>query len=324
MSGFKDLSHDDQIARVTVLAERLCKNYFAEVSSIELINFEFNATFRVRSGPNQYALRLNINSLRTEENIRAEVAFIDFLGRTKSVKVPQPVPAISGEFIVTATMDSLDRPINSVMYSWLQGSEVGDDPSGEQLFALGATMAQMHKAVANFELPERATLPEFDDFFWRTEDFLFSTYSKLAENQKRTLNQARQAIEAISRRFFARDLKIVIHADLHGWNLMWDAGAIAIFDFDDSGIGLPIQDLATALYYLDTDEQDIALLDGYRSVAPIPEYSEIEMEALLLQRRMLLLNYLYETSNREHQELLPKYLEETMKRASNFLIKIRK
>ena len=36
MSGFKDLSHDDQIARVTVLAERLSKNYFDEVSSIEL------------------------------------------------------------------------------------------------------------------------------------------------------------------------------------------------------------------------------------------------------------------------------------------------
>lgn len=107
-----------------------------------------------------------------------------------------------------------------------------------------------------------------------------------------------------------------IHADLHPWNPMWHEGEIALFDFDDSGIGLPIQDLAIGIYYLDTDEQRAALLAGYESVAPLPVYSAKQMALLLLQRRSLLLNYLYETSNPEHAELIPEYQAETFRRIS--------
>ena len=105
-----------------------------------------------------------------------------------------------------------------------------------------------------------------------------------------------------------------IHADLHPWNPMWHEGEIALFDFDDSGFGLPIQDIATAIYYLDTKEQDAAFIAGYESVARLPAYSEKQMGLLLLQRRILLLNYLYETSNPEHAELIPEYQAETFKR----------
>jgi hypothetical protein len=43
------------------------------------------------------------------------------------------------------------------------------------------------------------------------------------------------------------------------------------------------------------------------------------MKALLLQRRLLLLNYLFETKNAEHREMLPAYLEKSMERVSAFL-----
>ena len=100
---------------------------------------------------------------------------------------------------------------------------------------------------------------------------------------------------------------------------MWNMGDIAVFDFDDCGIGLPVQDLATALYYLDTPAEREIVLEGYRSIRALPEYSDFQMQALLLQRRILLLNYLYETANEEHRELIPTYLPETMRRAKLFL-----
>jgi Ser/Thr protein kinase RdoA (MazF antagonist) len=111
----------------------------------------------------------------------------------------------------------------------------------------------------------------------------------------------------------------IIHADFHGWNLMWHDDQLFIFDFDDCGFGVEAQDIAVALYYLDTPEQDAALLDGYKSVRPLPSYSENAMKALLLQRRLLLLNYLYETKNPEHKEMLPAYLDKTIERVSTFL-----
>jgi Ser/Thr protein kinase RdoA (MazF antagonist) len=115
----------------------------------------------------------------------------------------------------------------------------------------------------------------------------------------------------------------IIHADMHGWNLMWHEGKLSIFDFDDCGFGVEAQDVAVALYYLDTPEQDQALLAGYTSVKPLPAYSENAMKALLLQRRLLLLNYLYETKNQEHKEMLPAYLEKSLELVSTFLTDVR-
>jgi hypothetical protein len=43
------------------------------------------------------------------------------------------------------------------------------------------------------------------------------------------------------------------------------------------------------------------------------------MDMLLLQRRIVLLNYLYETSNLEHRSIIPEYQEETLRRIEVFL-----
>jgi Ser/Thr protein kinase RdoA (MazF antagonist) len=104
---------------------------------------------------------------------------------------------------------------------------------------------------------------------------------------------------------------------------MWHEGKLSIFDFDDCGFGVEAQDIAVALYYLDTPEQGQALLAGYTSVKPLPTYSENAMKALLLHRRLLLLNYLYETKNQEEKELLPAYLEKSLERVSTFLTDVR-
>jgi Ser/Thr protein kinase RdoA (MazF antagonist) len=120
-------------------------------------------------------------------------------------------------------------------------------------------------------------------------------------------------------KLFSQAQPQIIHADLHGWNVMWNDGKVAVFDFDDCGIGLPIQDLATAIYYLDTPEQDAALKAGYSSIAPLPSFTQREMDTLLLQRRIILLNYLYETSHVEHRSEIPQYQVETLRRIQVFL-----
>jgi len=115
----------------------------------------------------------------------------------------------------------------------------------------------------------------------------------------------------------------VIHGDLHGWNLMWHEGELFIFDFDDCGYGIPHQDIAITLYYLDTPEQDAAILEGYRSICELPTYTKAQMSSLLLQRRLFLLNSLYETKNPELKAMLPAYLAKSMERVGGFLTDVR-
>jgi Ser/Thr protein kinase RdoA (MazF antagonist) len=145
----------------------------------------------------------------------------------------------------------------------------------------------------------------------------------LTKEQFAAIKEAIEIIETDTRTLFSSNPIQVIHGDLHGWNLMWHEGQLSIFDFDDCGYGIPHQDLAVALYYLDSPEQDEALLEGYKSNCKLPTYTKAQMSSLLLQRRLVLLNYLYETKNPEHKAMLPAYLEKTMERVGGFLTDVR-
>jgi Ser/Thr protein kinase RdoA (MazF antagonist) len=323
-ANFFELPESEQISELTNFASTVLESYEFSIKSIESINYEYNATFKVTiADSTNYALRININSPRSAENIRAEVAWVNFLEAVDGILTPRPIANRSGKYVTTVSHAHSGRELNCILYSWLDGEEVGDEPTLEQLHALGQAMARMHESSKDFVLPSDAALPSFQDPFWETEDFLLSDKSKLESQEKDLIHAAFKKITAGTDALYSRENAQIIHADLHGWNMKWHNDQLSIFDFDDSGIGLPIQDIATALYYLDTPEQDEALLNGYKSVRPLPTYSENAIKALLLQRRLLLLNYLFETKNLEHKEMLPAYLAKSIERISTFLTDVR-
>ena len=302
------------------IAHTALGSYLLDVNEVSLINNEYNATFKVTAADStNYALRININSPRSAENIRAEVAWVKFLENVDGILTPRPIANRSGKFVTTVTHAHSGRELNCILYSWLDGEEVGDEPTLEQLHALGQAMARMHASSKDFVLPSDAALPSFQDPFWETEDFLLSDKSKLDSGEKDLISAAFKKIISRTDALYSRENPQIIHADLHGWNMKWHDNQLSIFDFDDSGIGLPIQDIATALYYLDTPEQDEAMLNGYTSVRQLPPHTKADLEMLLIHRRLMLLNYLYETNNQEHQEMIPTYLEETLRRLRVFL-----
>ena len=309
-----------QTDSLTKFAHEILKKYGISDAEVECINFEFNATFSISTVSGQkYALRLNINSTRVASNIQAETQWVRELSRTPSINVPTPIASLADTYLVSAIHADSGLEIFGVMYSWLEGEELGDEPTLEQLRIVGQTMALLHDNSSNFTLTDGAELPTFNDFFWGTEDYLFSSKSLLIPQDLQLIEKARDLIMKFTNELYENSPVHVIHADLHGWNLMWHEDQLYIFDFDDCGYGVEAQDIAVALYYLDTPEQEVALLDGYKSIRPLPMYSENAMKALLLQRRLLLLNYLYETKNAEHKEMLPAYLEKTIERVSTFL-----
>jgi Ser/Thr protein kinase RdoA (MazF antagonist) len=321
-SPFALLSLENQIEHITELAREILLEYPFEVQALEVINFEFNATFAVSTSTNErYALRVNVNSERTYENLLGEIALVNFLVHNGAANLPKPISSKANKFALTIYSSLLEKNLGVVLYSWLEGEELGDDPSEDSLAKLGAAMAQMHQATQDFNLPVGADLPLLRDFLWGTKDVLFTSESPISSESNDLLSSARTAISEIIDELYSAEKTIAIHADLHGGNVFRFGDEISIFDFDDSGIGLRVQDLATALYYLDTPEQDEALLSGYKSVSELPGYSEYQLKGLLLQRRIILLNYLFETTNKEHRDMAPKYLEETLRRVRDFLDK---
>jgi len=319
-NNFFDQDVKVQTDSLTVFAHEILKKYGISEAQVECINFEFNATFAVSTESGQkYALRLNINSTRVVSNIQAETQWVRDLALIPSINVPTPIAALDDTYVVSAVHTDSGQTIYAVMYSWLEGEEIGDEPSLDQLHTVGRAIALLHENSSHFTLTDGAELPTFSDFFWGTEDYLFSSKSRLIPKDRQLIEQARDLVMKYTDELYSNSVAHIIHADLHGWNLMWHEEQLSIFDFDDCGYGVEAQDIAVVLYYLDTPEQDAALLDGYKSIRPLPTYSENAMRALLLQRRLLLLNYLYETKNAEHKEMLPAYLEKTIERVSTFL-----
>ena len=302
------------------IANQALESYPLEIKEVALINNEYNATYKVSTTDGtHYALRINVNSPRSIENLTAEIAWVNFLRDDARVKVPHPISTTRDQYFVTVANDLGRSEFKAVLYSWLAGEELGDEPTPEQIRSLGAAMATLHVSSKDFKLPAGAGLPSFKDPMWETEDFLLSEKSVLDPEAQSLIAQALSVIKSEIDALYRKHPQQIIHADLHGWNVMWHEGQVAIFDFDDCGLGLPIQDLATAIYYLDTPDQDAALKEGYASVAPLPEYSESQMQMFMIQRRIILLNYLYETSNEEHRAMIPEYLEESLRRISKFL-----
>jgi len=321
---FFELSPEEQQQSLATFAHELLKSYGISNAKVSCINFGFNATYSVETETGvKYALRINVNSAKTINNLLAEIEWVRHLNRTPGINTPTPIATLKDEFIVSSIHPESGLTLFAVMYSWLEGEEIGDEPTLDQLHEVGKAIALLHQDSANFVLSSQAELPTFDDFFWSTEDFLFSEKSKLSPAEKSLLQEAHDLIMEFTRDLYKSSPVHIIHADVHGWNLMWHEGKLSIFDFDDCGFGVEAQDIAVALYYLDTPEQDQALLAGYTSVKPLPNYSDNAMKALLLHRRLLLLNYLYETKNQEEKELLPAYLEKSLERASTFLTDVR-
>jgi Ser/Thr protein kinase RdoA (MazF antagonist) len=317
---FFEQSEEIVIKELESFSFQILSRYPIEIKSAVSINYEYNATLKIETNSGElFALRINTNSPRTPENLKAEIAWVRHLAADGRVKVPQPIKNLQGDFHTSILHEISGRMFHCVLYSWIEGNELEDEPTEEQLIALGAAMATMHLIAQHFTLPPGAALPRFDDALWWTEDFLLSEKSLLDTDAKSLISQALAAIKTGVDKLYADSKPILIHADMHGGNVLWHKGSLSVIDFDDSGFGLPLQDLATAMYYLDTPEQDAAFRQGYESIAPIPECSEKEMKMLFLQRRIILLNYLYETSNLEHRSMIPAYQEETLRRIRTYL-----
>ena len=310
--AFADMTIEEQIASLDGCLNEILSQYDLGEYEAESINHDYNSTFRVTtSAGEKFALRINVNSNRTNENLNAEIFWISSI---QSVKVPKPVLNRDGSAVSYGWHEATGRRLASVLYTWLEGEEPGDEPTEEQFFALGAAMAKLHIEAGGMALPEGCELTDYTDLFWGEKNHLTGPDSTLSADEQAKVTEvlARVAAALVE---LGRDAQLQpIHADIHPWNVMWHEGELAVFDFDDCGLGLPIQDLMTSIYYLDTPEQDAALLAGYASVAPVPEYTPEQRQVLLLQRRLMLLNYLLETSNPEHAAMVPEYQAETFRR----------
>ncbi len=318
---FEDRSVRGQVARLRPTAFAALAHYPIEVESIRLLNHGFNTTFRVDTvDRRRFSLRLNVNSRRTDAFIGAEMAWLAALSSETDLWVPTPQRSREGSLLVHVEFPDLERTLPASLFQWLPGPDLGDDATPAQVREVGRATAALHAHGERWSPPAGTELPAIDTILMDVPYHLDSDHPLLSAADHEVIDVAFAQVQGHYDTLFADATRHPLHADLHIWNLKWYRGRLSVFDFDDSGIGVPVQDLAISAYYLrDNDAQESALLEGYQDVRALPSYTTDQFEATVASRNLVLLNDVITTMNAEFLAMLPTYVPRSIAKLRHYL-----
>ncbi|MFM2357172.1 MAG: hypothetical protein RLZZ528_2908 [Pseudomonadota bacterium] len=241
-----------------------------------LIKARENVVFRatLRSGA-EVALRLHRPGYQSRQAIEAELGWADRLAG-QGLPVPRAVRTASGALTARAG----DRVASAV--GWLAGTPVGaaerrldgtPEDQRRMMVQVGALLARLHDATDGLNLP-----PDWDRPRWDTEGFLgkHPLWGRFWENPALSPGERDVILDAaaVARGMLAdchaggTDFGL-IHGDVMRENLLARDAGLALIDFDDSGWGWRLYDLATAVFQ-SLEEPALpaivaGLVEGYRS-----------------------------------------------------------
>lgn len=320
LTAYPDLPDDEQVEALRPAALVAAGAFGLDVARLELAAHAYNTTFDVgTSDGGRYALRLNTNSSSTPSEVLAQQVWQLDLAEHTDVLVPEPQTTTDGGWFAQVPSELLGRPLLATAARWLDGPDVGQ-PDEVQARALGRTMALLHEQAAGWTLPDGGTMPVLDDPLFGDPDRL-STAAGLDAEGHEVVGRARELSGAALERAHAAGPVHALHADLHGGNLKWHEGRLAVFDFDDCGFGTPALDLAISAFYLRGGDPgpERALRAGYAEVLPLPDLDPEDVEALIAARQLLLSNDLLGTTTAEMRAEAHRYLVTTVDRLRHWL-----
>jgi len=320
-SAFVALSKRAQVSRMRSVALEALRAFPVSVERLTLLEHGFNTTFRIDTTEGtKLATRINVNSRRSPANIAAELQWIDALARDTDLVVAAPLRTTTGDLVAWVHSPDLGRDLSVAVFGWLNGRDLGEAPTLEQSRAAGVAMAKLHNHAAMWRPTNGAELSLLQDPFWTFPDRLSPENLGIDGDDLDVVRAMVDRAASTMKRLFAVGSPQPIHADLHNWNMKWYRGRLSVFDFDDSGTGLPIQDLAVATYYRRPEHDHVdVFFEGYQSERSLPEFNSEDFETLVAHRNMLLLNDLLVTTNAEHRAIIPNFTHNTVVKLRNFL-----
>lgn len=299
MSDHTDLEH---------AAARLALDAFGVPADAELIFVKQreNHVYRVRGEGFDRSLRMHRIGYRSDDELASETASIEAF-HLGGIAVPTPVPLPSGEFVAVIT-DARGERRQATMQDWVDGGrEFADSgavfqglarPEDAQLRALGTLIARMHD-IAESGAPAGYRRAAWDAAGLVGEKALWGRPARLrslSASEQDLLDRAEERLAEELGRLDAGSRRYgVIHADFTFENVLVVPDGLVALDFDDSGEGWFVFDLATAAFWCaehpDAESLIAALLEGYREVRTLDEADEAAWHALLLARALSYLGW---------------------------------
>lgn len=302
MSGWPN-SDPNPLDQVTDLARSALQSWPGIVGAPQLVMHRENTVFRVETEHGPGALRIHRSGYHSLLAIKSELDWMAHLA-ANGIKVPAPLKTKTGALMESFGTGNRERIVD--LLSWLDGEPLGQTgkplarkvPELREIFHnLGSAMAQLHGISDQWKRPQNFTRHAWNrdglvgqNPFWGKFWALSDTTPEDEELLTATRDRVRFDLDA----FISGGADYgLIHADLVRENVLVSGTQIRMIDFDDSGFGFRMFDVATALIknrnepHYDTMKD--ALIEGYNTQRQLPQR---ELDSLPLFMLLRALTYL--------------------------------
>jgi Ser/Thr protein kinase RdoA (MazF antagonist) len=330
MTPFAQRSSRSQVATLRPIAMQALAAFDLASPRLKLLNHGFNTIFRVDTSDGlRFALRLGINTLRSQANLRAELAWLTALAAETTLKLPHIVPTRSGEAFQLIPSALVGHDLPAVLFAWLPGRNIDENITNENMQAVGRAMALLHQQARQWVLPAGCALPLVQDVLVGMDNHLATMPNDqvlghaLPDARRELFLQVLAQAQAAQDQLYHEQTPMALHFDLHNWNLKWYRKQLAVFDFDDAAWGMAAQDLTNSWYYLrsrkDSHLFEAAMLAGYSQIAAPPLPKPEILEAMIAGRALLLANDIISNANSDIRSYTPKFFANTEVRLRQYL-----
>jgi Ser/Thr protein kinase RdoA (MazF antagonist) len=302
---FQELTHLGQMRRLRRLARRALADYGLDEARLRLLRRAGNTLYRVTNphtpavGPPDdtyvlgcYLLRVHQPGYQTADEVASETAWLAAMCREAHLPVPEPLPTLDGRPLTQVSIPGIPDGRHCSLLRWVKGRLLTGTVRPDHYRAQGRLMGALHAFAAGWDPPAGFTRLGYD---W---DTLFGdgVIGRLTAAEVWSLLplEYAESFQAVAERMWqlmkawgrGPDVYGLIHADLGvDANVLFWRGEARAIDFDDSGFGYWMYDLALSLEHC-REEADYpwyrdALLGGYAEIRSLPEAQLEQLELFM-------------------------------------------
>ena len=260
-----------------IIRQALVRWGWSEETSYTLLAERENKVYLLKPEDSKpCVLRAHRQHYRSDAELDSELQWMIHL-TINGLAVPCPLPSTNGvlsEVIDDWQMDCLSLLDGTPLGSTGQSLAL-DDRLGT-FRRIGQTMARLHQVTDDWQIPCDFSRPDWNSDGLLGEQPLWRRFwdnPQLSAAQATLFKAVREKAQHTLDKLDGQLDYGLIHADMVRENIFVKGDEIQLLDFDDSGFGFRLFEVATALFK-NRDEPDYeqleqALLEGYRAVRPL-------------------------------------------------------
>ena len=268
--GLKDVRYEF----ITISGNVLFRVYELEPGRVKTVDSPFK--------PGQYLLRIHDRSEQETDAIQLEMEWLNSIRQDTGLAVPEPVRSLAGDLLAQVSIPEVPEKRDCTLLRWLNGRRITKNIQPRHFQAQGRVMARLHNHTARWSPPKGLSKRSFDydGLFFDNAGTELSNREAWPHLQERH----RKAYEEIARRVKLvmddRGRRPDVYGLIHGdcgvdANVLFRKGEAQIIDFDSSGFGYYLYDLALALEHCWEEPAYPAfleaLLKGYTEFRSLPD-----------------------------------------------------